>query len=72
MQVAGFIASLNVKAVITGSIGPKAFATLQASNIKAYLVTNGTAESALEKFKVGQLQPALSANAKSHNSQGSP
>ena len=34
MQVAGAIISLGVGAVITASIGPKAFATLQAANVE--------------------------------------
>ncbi len=66
MQAAGALVSLNVGAVITGSIGPKAFATLEAGNVQVYTTTSGTVAHAMEKLKAGELQLALKANMKDH------
>jgi predicted Fe-Mo cluster-binding NifX family protein len=66
MQAAGRIVSLDVGAVITRSIGPKAFATLQAGNVEVYTVASGTVEDAIGKLKAGQLRPAQEANMQEH------
>jgi len=66
MQAAGAIISLGVGAVITGSIGPKAFATLQAGNVEVYTVASGTVEDAIEKLKAGRLQPTKKASVQEH------
>ena len=66
MQAAGAIVSLGVVAVLTRSIGPKAFATLQAAKVEVYIMPSGTVEDAIEKFKAGRLQPAQEANMQEH------
>ena len=66
MQAAGALVSLDAAVVITGKIGPKAFGTLQAAKISVYTVTIGTVGEAIEKFKTGDLQPLLNANAPEH------
>lgn len=66
MQAAGAIVSLGVGAVITGSIGPKAFATLEAGNVEVFSVASGTVEDAIEKLKAGRLEPARRANVQEH------
>ena len=66
MQAAGAIVSLDVGAVITGSIGPRAFATLQAGNVTVYTVAPGTVADAIEKLKASQLQPAQEPNMQEH------
>jgi predicted Fe-Mo cluster-binding NifX family protein len=66
MQAAGAIISLGVGAVITGSIGPKAFATFQAGNVEVHTVSSGTVEDALEKLKAGRLQPTKKASVHEH------
>jgi len=67
MQAAGAIISLGVGAVITGSIGPKAFATFQAGNVEVHTVSSsGTVENAIEKLKASQLRPAQKANMQEH------
>jgi len=71
MQAAGAIVSLGVGAVITGSIGPKAFATLQAGNIEVYTVASGTVGDAIEKLEAGQLRPAQEPNMQEHCTQES-
>ena len=72
IQAARAVVDLGVAAVITGNVGPKAFATLQAGNVKVYPGASGTVKEALEKFKTGQLQPAGKANVEGHWAQESP
>ena len=66
MQAAGNIISLGVNAVITRSIGPKAFATLEAGNVKVYTTESGTVADVIEDLKSGRLQPARKANVQDH------
>lgn len=66
IQAARAVVDLGVVAVITGSVGPKAFATLQAGNVKVYPGASGTVKEALEKLKTGQLQPADKPNVEGH------
>ena len=66
MQAAGAIVSLGVGAVITGSIGPKAFATLQAGNVAVHTVAPETVEDTIKKLKAGQLQPTQKASMQEH------
>jgi len=66
IQAARSVVDLEVAAVITGNVGPKAFATLQAGNVKVYPGASGTVKEAVERFKAGQLQPADKANVKGH------
>ena len=56
----------NPGVVITGNVGPKAFAALQAANVKVYPGVTGTVKEAVEKFKAGELQPADGANVEGH------
>ena len=57
---------LGVAAVITGNVGPKAFSTLQAGNVKVYPGASGTVKEVVEEFKAGQLQEAEKANVEGH------
>jgi len=60
------VAELGVEAVITGNVGPKAFATLNASGIKVYIGSDGTVAEALERFKAGKLECAGQASVEGH------
>lgn len=67
IQSAETVAGLGAEAVITGSVGPKAFRALQAANIPIYLVDAvcpGT--EALRRFKDGELKPLDTANGEMH------
>jgi predicted Fe-Mo cluster-binding NifX family protein len=66
IQAGRAVVDLGVEAVITGNVGPKAFATLEAGNVKIYPGASGTVKEAIEKFKAGELQPAGRANVEGH------
>ncbi len=66
IQAGRTVADLGVEAVLTGNVGPKAFAALQAAGIKIHLGASGTVKEAVEKFKAGELQDAGKANVEGH------
>ncbi len=66
IQAGRTVVDLGAEAVVTGNVGPKAFATLQAAQVKIYLGASGTVKEAIEKFKAGQLQDAGKANVEGH------
>ena len=66
IQAGRTVVDLGVEAVITGNVGPKAFATLRAANVKVYPGASGTVKEAVDKFKAGQLPPADGANVQGH------
>ncbi|MBN1588566.1 MAG: NifB/NifX family molybdenum-iron cluster-binding protein [Pirellulales bacterium] len=66
IQAGRTITDLGVEAVLTGNVGPKAFATLQAANIKIYPGATGTVREAVNQFKAGQLTDASKANVQGH------
>lgn len=70
-QGAGIQAAKNVKdfgaeTVISGNMGPKAFAALQTAGIAIYTGASGTVQEALEAFKAGKLNQAGKANVEGH------
>jgi predicted Fe-Mo cluster-binding NifX family protein len=66
IQAARNVAKLGAKAVVTGNVGPKAFAALKAAGIDVYLGAHGTVQEALEQFQKGALQLAHASNVESH------
>ena len=66
IQAAGNVADLGAEAVITGHVGPKAFATLSAAGILVYTGAAGTIRDAIEQFRAGQLRPADQPNVDAH------
>ena len=60
------VIDLGVEAVVSGNIGPKAFATLQAGGVKVYIGATGTVQEAIEQFRAGKIEEAGQANAESH------
>ena len=66
IQAASNVARLGVQAVVTGNVGPKAFATLNAAGIKVYLGASGTIQEALNQFTAGTLELAQQANVGGH------
>ncbi|MGD2142235.1 MAG: NifB/NifX family molybdenum-iron cluster-binding protein [Candidatus Bathyarchaeota archaeon] len=57
IQTAQLIASRGVEVVLTGNIGPNAFAALSTSSIKVVSGVSGTVEEVVERFKRGELEP---------------
>jgi predicted Fe-Mo cluster-binding NifX family protein len=49
--------------VISGHVGPKAFAVLAAGGVKAYHAGQQTARAAVEAFKRGELRELVEADA---------
>ena len=56
VQAAQGVIDLGVGAVITGNVGPKAAAALEAGSVKVYKQNWGTVREAIEQFKSGRLQ----------------
>lgn len=56
VQAAQTVANAQVDAVVTGSVGPNAFETLKAANVKIFTGATGTVKDAIEAFVQGSLQ----------------
>lgn len=67
IQAGKKIVELGIKSLITGHVGPKAFATLQAGNVEVYTGATGTVADAVEQLKNGQLKRAESADVEGHH-----
>jgi len=66
VQTAQTAARLGARAVITGHIGPKAFATLQAANVAVFSGVSGTVQQAIDQFNAGALRSAETADVDGH------
>lgn len=66
IQAATMVHDKGAEVVMTGYCGPKAFATLQAAEIKVVSDITGTVADAIEQFKSGSVTYTASANADAH------
>jgi predicted Fe-Mo cluster-binding NifX family protein len=66
IQAAQAVAQLGAEAVLTGHVGPKAFATLDAAKVKVYTGISGTVKAAIEQYKSGGLTPTTQADVEGH------
>ena len=66
IQAGRNVIELGVEAVVTGNVGPKAFAALQAGGVKIHIGASGSVADAVEKLKAGQLECANKANVEGH------
>jgi predicted Fe-Mo cluster-binding NifX family protein len=66
IQTGQNVVNLGAEAVITGNIGPNAYKTLSAANVKVYLSEVKTIQDALESFKAGELNEVQRANVEGH------
>jgi predicted Fe-Mo cluster-binding NifX family protein len=57
IQAAQTLVDHGVQALITGSVGPKAWPILEAANIRMLTVNGGTVEQALNAFRAKELLP---------------
>jgi predicted Fe-Mo cluster-binding NifX family protein len=60
IQSGQLVAGKQVKAVLTGNVGPNAFQTLQAAKIDIITGVAGTVRQAIEMYKKGDVTPTQS------------
>jgi len=65
-KAAQLVIDKDVQAVLTGNIGPNAFAVLNAAGIAIYAGVSGTVQDAVDSFKGGTLAPVAAPTAKAH------
>ena len=66
IQAARNVAALNVEALITGNVGPKAFSALTAANISIYIGATGSVRDAIDQLGENKLEAADNANVEGH------
>jgi len=66
IQAARNVAKLGAKAVVTGNVGPNAFATLQAGGIEIYIGAAGSVGDAVKQFQDDRLERADKASVEGH------
>ncbi len=66
IQAGRKVVELGVEAVVTGHVGPKAFATLQAGGVSVYTGASGTVAEAIAQFKAGDLKRQEGADVEGH------
>jgi len=67
IKAAETVANKGVNSVITGNIGPNAFRTLNAAEIKVFTGASGSIKEVIEKYKNNKLDEALNPTAASHS-----
>lgn len=70
IQAAQIVANAQVDAVITGSVGPNAFQTLKAANVKIFTGASGTVKEAINAFNQGSLEETNTSTVGSHHGMG--
>ncbi len=66
IQTGQNVANLGAEAVITGNIGPNAFKTLDAADVKVYLSKTKKIQEAIGSYKAGELNEVTQANVEGH------
>jgi predicted Fe-Mo cluster-binding NifX family protein len=66
IQAGKRVVELGVDGLITGHVGPKAFAALQTAKLKVYTASVGTVAEVIEQFKAGKLTALESADVDGH------
>jgi len=66
IQTGQNIANFGADVVITGNVGPNAFKTLNAANVKIFLAEKQTVAEAINLFKAGKLKEVEQANVEGH------
>lgn len=66
IQAAQTVARLGAGAVLTGHVGPKAFAVLQGAGVTVCTGAAGTVQEALAAYQAGRLQAAAQADVEGH------
>jgi len=66
IQAAKNVSDFGAEAVISGNVGPKAFAALKAAGITIYTGASGTVAEALGDFRTGKLNKVEKATVEGH------
>ena len=66
IQAARNVTDLGAGAVITGNVGPKAYAALEAASVEIYTSVSGTVQEALADFWAGKLARVTKATVEGH------
>jgi predicted Fe-Mo cluster-binding NifX family protein len=66
IQTAQAVINAGAEVVVTGSCGPKAFATLQAAGVRVLLATGGTVAEAVSACLAGTLNELSAPNSRGH------
>ena len=66
IQAAQNVAKTGAEVVLTGNMGPNAFQTLSAAEIKVFTGANGTIKEVIDKYKKGELKQIESATVERH------
>ncbi|MFW6291430.1 MAG: NifB/NifX family molybdenum-iron cluster-binding protein [Spirochaetota bacterium] len=69
-QVAQLVAERGAQAVVTGQVGPSAFAVLKAAGVAAYTTSATTVDEAVELFGAGKLEAAGAPTGPGHHGGG--
>ncbi len=65
IQSGQWAAEQGVKTVLTGSVGPNAFRTLESAGVSVVTGVSGTLKEALSRFVCGEFNPSKGPNAES-------
>jgi predicted Fe-Mo cluster-binding NifX family protein len=66
VQSARTIAESGAEVLLTGNVGPKAFAALSAAGVRICLSEAATVREAIDAFKAGKLEETTDANVQGH------
>jgi len=66
IQTGQNVANSGADAVITGNLGPNAYKTLAAAEVRIFLASGETVEQVVAAFKRGELQEVQQANVEGH------
>lgn len=66
IQAAGTVINSGATVLITGNVGPKAYAALSAAGIEIYTGVKGTVWDAIDEYKSGLLTKSTEANVEGH------
>ncbi|MBN2106805.1 MAG: NifB/NifX family molybdenum-iron cluster-binding protein [Deltaproteobacteria bacterium] len=69
-KAAQLVINKGVQAVLTGNVGPNAFAVLNAAGIQIYTGVSGSVQSAVDLFNSGKLQAIGSPSVEAHAGMG--